>query len=98
MEDGKPAKRGGQYGPQQEPAQARRPTLSALCRAKGPAAASLAGHTPKWGISTAARPTGLDTETGQQGTETVGHPSGGKSSRRNGRAPSHRTDFRADLR
>src|SRR5947199_5878985 len=77
----------------QEQAQARRPTLLALCRASGLAAASLAGQTPKRGISTAARAQGLDTQAGQQGTQAAGHPAGGKSSRRNGRAPSHRTDI-----
>src|SRR6266571_5296084 len=40
----------------------------------------------------------MDTQTGQPGTQTAGHPTGGKSSRGNGRAPSHRTDFRANLR
>src|SRR5436305_72917 len=98
VEDAKPAKCRGQGGPQQKQAQARRPALLALCATKGLAAAGLAEQTPQRGISTAARETGLDTETGQQGTEAAGHPTGRKSSRRNGRAPSHRTDFRADLR
>src|SRR5947207_14986540 len=47
----------------------------------------------KRGISTAARAQGLDTQAGQQGTQAAGHSAGGKSSRRNGRAPSHRTDI-----
>src|SRR5437762_13846282 len=98
MEDGKPAKCCGQSGPPEEQAKTRRPAPSAVCRAKGPAATSLAETTPNWGLSTTARQKGMDTQTGQPGTQTVGHPTGGKSSRGNGRAPSHRTDFRANLR
>src|SRR6266567_9536469 len=77
MEDGKPAKRRGQGGPQQEQAQTRRPTLSAIRRATGPPTTRLAGQTPNWRIPTAARQKGMDTETGQPGTQTVGHPDGG---------------------
>src|SRR5271157_6143296 len=97
MEDGKPAKRLEKGRSKQGRRRSGRPESRTVSAGKPPPAGTSAGHAEKRAIHPPTRQAGLDTQTGQQGTQTAGSAGGGGSHRANGGAKRDRTYIREPL-
>src|ERR1039458_907002 len=97
METGKLAKRPEKGRTKQGRSRSGRSEGRALSAGKPPTAGTSAGHAKKGAIHPPTRQAGLDTQTGQQGTQAAGSAGGGGSRRANSGAKCDRTHIREHL-